>query len=55
MAGVFLKSKLDTREDTVAERCLVVLNEDKFERSHLAYVISNDGKLFQYKKIFKLG
>lgn len=39
MAGCVLRSKLDTREDTIAERCLVVLNEEKFERSHLAYVI----------------
>lgn len=39
MAEGVVRSKLDTREDTIAERCLVVLNEEKVERSHRAYVI----------------
>lgn len=39
MAEGVLRSKLDTREDTIAERCLVVLNEEKIERSHRVYVI----------------
>lgn len=39
MAGGVLRSKLDTREYAIAERCLVVLNEEKLERSHRAYVI----------------
>lgn len=47
------RSGLDTREDTVAERCLVVLNEEKVERSHRAYVIPITMKnYFNIKKQF---
>lgn len=56
MAGGVLRSKLDTREDTIAERCLVVLNEEQFERSHLAYVIHLTMKnYFIINKFLKLG
>lgn len=39
MAEGVLRSKLDTREDTIAEKCLVVLTKEKVERSHGANVI----------------
>lgn len=56
MARGVLRSKLDTREDTIAERCMVVLNEGKVERSHRVYKIPLTMKnYFNIKKMLSWG
>lgn len=56
MARGVLRSTLDTGEDAIAERFLVVLNEEKIERSHRVYVIPLTIKTIStYQKMLSWG